>query len=57
MGFPDFSVVVGVGPMDGFNREGTFIPPEVKIGEMKVTSLTLQSWRQRIWKKVRRRSQ
>jgi hypothetical protein len=55
MAFSDFVGVVEVGPMDGFQRESTFIPAGVKIGQMEVTSFTLQAWRQRIWKEVRRR--
>lgn len=39
MGFPDSAVVVGVKPMDGFQRGSTFIPTEVKIGQMRVTLL------------------
>jgi hypothetical protein len=55
MGFPDSVMVVEVGSMDGFQRERTFIPTGVKIGKMEVISFTLQAWRQRIWKEVRRR--
>lgn len=55
MDFPDSIGVVEVGPMDGFQRESTFIPTGVKIGQMEVMSFTLQDWRQRIWKEVPRR--
>jgi len=55
MGFPDFVMVVEVGPMDGFQRESIFIPTGDKIGQMEVIFLTVQAWRQRIWKEVRRR--
>lgn len=57
MGFQESVTGMEMGPMDVFQRGSTFIPAEVKIGQLGVISLTLQSWRQSIWKEVRRRSQ
>ena len=55
MDFRDSVVVVAVGPMDGFQKESIFSPTGDKIGQMEVTSLALQGWRQRTWKETRRR--